>query len=473
MQSVPFVSIIIVNFNGRHLLDDCLSSLRKLEFPKNKLEILVVDNNSSDDSIPFLLKKFPEVHVIPSERNLGFAGGNILGFQKAKGEYIVLLNSDVTVDPQWLSALVDSAKDPKVGIVCSRLRYALPFIELVIESATVPRSKIFNTIDHSPIGVLVEDIFCATEDVNTLVYYKQGFYDKREGEISTRRISGSAKILLPFDPAKEMNEYIITLHGLESIEPMKTPVSLQINDLEKKVLLQSHETQQVSLQVKNKDVRGSYHWLIQNAGNIVMSNGFSKDRGSVVLRRDNERREFYEEESAYFLQPAKLLAACGASMLIKRKVIDQVGFFDDVFFMYYEDIELSMRAWRAGWKILYQPASIGYHKHRATTGESESVFFLSQTESNHLLFMIKHFPSMAIVRQLGFFLLSFFMTTVKSFVFQFRDDEVRARVWKIKFEGRKVALKRVAHALPRSIKARWELHQRWPIDYQKLQEVTY
>lgn len=474
MRNVPFVSILIVNFNGRHLLDECLSSLRNLTYPKKSYEVIVVDNSSSDDSIPFILKNFPEIKVVKSEENGGFTGGNILGFKQAKGEYIVLLNSDVRVDKEWLSSLVNTASDSKVGIVSSRLRFALPFIELKIDSEAVPRSKVFNTIDHSPIGVLIEDVVCEPEIYSPLVYYKSGFYDKKEGEICTRRTNGVSTILLPFDPQKKINVYTLTLHGLESLEAMSIPVVLSIDG--RKVCatsLRSHETEQVVLQVKQSQVKDSFHWLIQNAGNIILSNGYGKDRGNVVVMRDNERREFYEEESSYFEQKADLLAACGASCLIKRKVIDHVGFLDGHYFMYYEDVELSMRAWRAGWKIVYDPGSIGYHKHRATTGTDESAFFLSQVERNHLAFVVSHFPFLTVIQELFLFHLRFGLTFIKYFIFQFKDNELRAMIWRRKFEGRKMAYRFVLQSLFRLFKSRYAFNTYWPINYKEMKKMLY
>src|SRR5260221_516748 len=121
-RSFPLTSIIIVNFNGHHLLEACLTSLTQLDYPQKKIEIILVDNNSSDDSVSFVMQHFPQVKIVQNTENLGFSGGNIAGYKVATGKYIVLLNSDVTVDKNWLSALVKRAADPAIGIVASRLR---------------------------------------------------------------------------------------------------------------------------------------------------------------------------------------------------------------------------------------------------------------------------------------------------------------------------------------------------------------
>jgi hypothetical protein len=470
----PLISIIIVNFNGCDLLGPCLTSLAQLTYPQRKIEVIVVDNNSLDDSVLFVTQNFPQVVVVQNSENLGFTGGNIAGYKVAKGKYIVLLNSDVTVDKNWLTTLVARAKDPQIGIIASRLRFATPFVELLIESAAVPRSKVFRTIDHSPIGVLIEEIVCETPALSDLVYYKDGFYDRQDGEISTRRTQGKARVLLPFKLDQPEATYLVTLHGLASAEKVAMPVNLLINGQKiRSLALEHHETIQLTLKVSKSDVDKSFIWLVQNAGNVVLRSGYGKDRGSVVMMRDTEQKEFYEEESAYFLKPTELLSACGASCLIKREVIEKISFFDDTYFMYYEDVEFCLRTWRAGWKIFYEPLSVGYHQHRATTGSEESAFFLHLVEKNHLAFVITHFPLEIVAKELSLFLARFGMTFLKYLVFQFSDNETRADIWRKKHEGRKAALFSLFRSAGNLLKTRYAMNRMWPINQSKLQKMLY
>ena len=105
----PKVSVIILAFNGLEHSTTCLSSLRKLDYPASKLEIIVVDNGSTDGSPDKIEASFPEVHLVRSETNTGFSRGANLGASKASGEYLALLNNDMRVDPLWLTALVERA----------------------------------------------------------------------------------------------------------------------------------------------------------------------------------------------------------------------------------------------------------------------------------------------------------------------------------------------------------------------------
>jgi len=102
----PLISIIIVNFNGKDYLKICLESIRKLNYPKDRIELIVVDNGSSDDSTEFLSLNFPQVKVIKNNSNLGFAVANNQGARLASGEYIAFLNNDTKVDDNWLIELL-------------------------------------------------------------------------------------------------------------------------------------------------------------------------------------------------------------------------------------------------------------------------------------------------------------------------------------------------------------------------------
>lgn len=98
-----FYSIIIVNYNGKGIIEDCLISLRSQTF--KSYEIIVVDNNSTDYSLGYIRESFPEVRIIEEKSNLGYAGGNNVGIKCASGNWLVFLNSDIVTGPDWLSEM--------------------------------------------------------------------------------------------------------------------------------------------------------------------------------------------------------------------------------------------------------------------------------------------------------------------------------------------------------------------------------
>jgi GT2 family glycosyltransferase/glycosyltransferase involved in cell wall biosynthesis len=108
VSDLPTISVIVVNLNGRFLLDDCLDSLTSQDYPQDRVEIILVDNGSTDDSVPFVRDTYPAVRIVEAGRNLGFAGGSNLGTRFAGGEYLAFINNDARADRRWLRALVDA-----------------------------------------------------------------------------------------------------------------------------------------------------------------------------------------------------------------------------------------------------------------------------------------------------------------------------------------------------------------------------
>jgi GT2 family glycosyltransferase len=122
----PLVSIITVNFNQSKLTFDLIDSLRICGYPN--LQIIVVDNGSSENPILEFQLNYPEVLFIRSEENLGFSGGNNLGIRKAKGEYLFFVNNDTVIPKGTIEGLLSTFQDhPKAGIVCPTLHYYQPW----------------------------------------------------------------------------------------------------------------------------------------------------------------------------------------------------------------------------------------------------------------------------------------------------------------------------------------------------------
>jgi GT2 family glycosyltransferase len=119
----PPVCIIVLNYNGREYLEYCLPSISATDY--RPLEIVVVDNASSDDSVDYVRRSFPGITLLTSPTNRGWAGGNNLGIAHALqrgAEYVMLANNDIRVDKRWASVAVNVAqKDPRIGIVGFRI----------------------------------------------------------------------------------------------------------------------------------------------------------------------------------------------------------------------------------------------------------------------------------------------------------------------------------------------------------------
>jgi GT2 family glycosyltransferase len=113
-------SIIIPNWNGRQHLDDCLSSVYRQTF--RDVEVILVDNGSTDDSIPHVRQHYPEVRVLALEQNRGFTGACNAGYAAAQGEIIILLNNDTEVDESWLATIVETFEiNAEVGSIACKI----------------------------------------------------------------------------------------------------------------------------------------------------------------------------------------------------------------------------------------------------------------------------------------------------------------------------------------------------------------
>ena len=117
----PLMSVVIPHYGGTDILGECLTSLNKCSYPN--LEIIVVDNNSPDDSIQFIKSNFTEVKLIRSEFNRGFAGGCNFGAQHTAGKYLLILNNDTTHEPDWIDCLVKMMEsNPKISSVQPKIK---------------------------------------------------------------------------------------------------------------------------------------------------------------------------------------------------------------------------------------------------------------------------------------------------------------------------------------------------------------
>lgn len=118
-QTSVKLSVIIPNWNGKHLLKICLPSLKKQSF--TDFEVVVVDNGSKDGSVEYIEKYYPAVKLVKLENNIGFAPAVNLGLKICVGEMMLLLNNDTEVDKNCLKNLVGATKRKKIGFVAAKI----------------------------------------------------------------------------------------------------------------------------------------------------------------------------------------------------------------------------------------------------------------------------------------------------------------------------------------------------------------
>jgi len=155
------LSVVVISYNTKDMTLACLKSIFK-ESDELNLEVIVLDNNSSDNSAKAIATEYPQVHLIANKENLGFAGGNNLAVKVAVGEYILLLNPDTVVLNRAIHKLFNFAKDnPNAGIWGGRTLFGDKtlnpsscwretrlweiFCRSFLLSALFPNSSIFNS----------------------------------------------------------------------------------------------------------------------------------------------------------------------------------------------------------------------------------------------------------------------------------------------------------------------------------------
>ena len=258
-RNLPFVSIIVVNYNGKHFLGECFGSLRNLEYPRDKFEVILVDNASTDGSVQYVRENFSWVKILQLDKNYGFCKPNNDGVKIANGEYIVFLNNDTTVTKGWLFELVKGAlSEEQIASCASKMLY----------------------------------------------YNRRNMINTAGGKIT------------------------------------------------------------------------------------IIGGGFYKGYG------DKDGPEYSKPEYTGF--------GCGAGVLVKKKLFQYVGGFDEDYFASCEENDLGWKLWLYGYKVLYMPTAVMYHKESGTFGsrstfESIKVYFITR---NRLYNIIKNLEAKNVIRAL-------------------------------------------------------------------------
>ena len=117
------ITVIIVNWNGEHLLSGCLSGLQEQTF--RSFTTILVDNGSTDKSVSFVRQNFPEVRIRELKNNMGFSIANNIAINSVDTEYIALLNNDAIPDNHWLQNLYSALGDhPEAGCAASKMLFS-------------------------------------------------------------------------------------------------------------------------------------------------------------------------------------------------------------------------------------------------------------------------------------------------------------------------------------------------------------
>jgi GT2 family glycosyltransferase len=356
----PRVRAVVLNYNGgRHVLD-CVAALTRTDWPD--LEVVVVDNASSDGSDGELRARFPDVELRPTGANLGFPANNVAMRDLDDVDYVALVNNDAFVEPDWLAPLVDELEgDVELGASCPKIVFADRFLDLTITSPTFrPGSG-----DGRDLGIRLSGVEVDGVDAWRDAQRVRGFWGPEHG--------AGEEELFEWSQAEAV---------------VRVPVAS--GEAKVRLRLAAEATKTVQVAGDGFEVGPEPRWVevvltgepydvVNNVGSILVEGGYGADRG------------YLQPDEGQFDEPADVFAWCGGGVLLRKAYLESIGLFDERFFLYYEDTDMAWRGRARGWRYRYVPTSKLRHIHAASSGEGSAVF-QHYVERNRLLMLTKNAP---------------------------------------------------------------------------------
>ncbi len=375
--SLP-VRVVVLNFNGGEHTLRSLRHLQATDWPAGELELICVDNASSDGSVEAITAEMPDVEIRQVGRNDGFPANNHALRDLDGVRYVALVNNDAFVEPGWLEPLVAALDgDLGLGAACPKLILAPRFTEVVVEAPRFDPGP----ADPRPLGVMVRGAQVAGADVWRDTHAGEGGYGREAdgaGTFEWLAPRGVVRLPVPDDASETAGEVSATL-VLQAARPVTVTVDGGAGP--QTVAVGTDPTPvTVALAGERFDV-------LNNVGSQVFADGAGADRGWLV--RDDGR---YDE-------PVEVFAWCGGAVLMRPEYLADVGLFDERFFLYYEDTDLSWRGRARGWRYRTVPSSRVRHLHAASSGEGSEVFAY-HVERNRLLMLVKNAPARQALAQI-------------------------------------------------------------------------
>lgn len=382
MTDTQRVRAVVLNYNGGDLTIECLRRLRATEWPANHLEIVLVDNASSDDVVGRTRTDWPDVQVIESDRNLGFAGGNNLALHDLDGvDAVALVNPDALVEPDWLGPLVHALRhNPTLGAACPKMLFASQFREVELRSGTHRPGR----GDRRRLGVRVSgarvdgaDVWCDTQLVD-------GFWGPEHGTEPESRYewtSGRSVLRLPTTASTPADECELRLAADREVH------ATALSDRRETEVRVGAEPRWHTV-----PLAGRAFDVINNVGTVPTGDGYFADRG------------YLERDHGQYATPESVFAWSGGAVLLAAPYLADVGLFDEDLFLYYEDVDLSWRGRERGWRYRYVPDSVVRHVHSASTTEGSPQFDY-YNERNRLLTLTRHADRGTVAKALAKYLL--------------------------------------------------------------------
>jgi len=370
----PRVRLVVLNYNGGALLERCVQHLEALSWPEDRLEIVVIDNCSSDGSDIAVEQGHRRVRLLRSPRNAGFPANNLALSDLDSVDYVGLVNNDAFVEPDMLDALVTTLEaDAGIGAACPRIVLAPRFSTLRISAP--PWSPVD---DGRTLGVRIEGLRVDGRDVFGDAVFGSGCHGPEEGARGPFRWSSNESLVhVPVSDTGGAAGWSVRLSC-----PHEAKIGIDGGG--GKVVATVDPTG-AWVDVTGE---GPVYDIVNNVGSMLVEGGYGGDRG------------FLQPDLGQFDEPEDVFAWCGAGVLFRPDYLQQTGLFDERFFMYYEDTDLAWRGQALGWRYRYVPEAKMRHVHAATSVEG-SPLFRFWVDRNRLFMLTKNAPAPLALRAVG------------------------------------------------------------------------
>ena len=388
---LPEVTVIVLNWNGLRYLGRCMTALMQTTYPSDRFKVILADNASTDGSPAWVRKRFPDIQVLETGGNLGFGAGNNRAIRAIGSPFVALLNTDTAVQADWLLHLVrPMADDQRIGATTAKLLYMNDYLPLLLQSESFVPDEEMKSGDTRRLGVQVygAEVVGGGKEQSGEVRLLAGFYAAEhdaEGQLQ-RWTDAKADLGLPVGQSGAQDRVLELM--LAAWRPDSRPVHVSLtcagNTLYKGAVDANPRRVRVAVPASLFQHAKS---LIQNAGSSVLPDGSGRDRGT----RLSQGHVYPIWDDGRFDTAEEVFHFNGAACLLRREMLDDVGLFDERFFMYYEDMDLAWRARARGWKVWYVPQAIVRHVHSGSAGEW-SPLFTYNVDLNRLLMLMKNAP---------------------------------------------------------------------------------
>ncbi|MDQ8204254.1 glycosyltransferase family 2 protein [Pelagicoccus sp. SDUM812003] len=372
LKTSPLVSVVVVDHNGSHFWPDLIDGLETQSF--KDFEVVLVENGGRVE-IGSQQHSF-SIRRIVTDTNIGFSQGCNLGWVKSEGEFVAFLNNDTTLGERWLEMLVRRAEESRENaIVASKILFDKRCAFFDVASPTYIPSMVGSGEDRRRLGIRLNLggyslLLHLQKNVHfpELVSANYWIWTKEKSEIALFESDDGAYRVEFWAPEQHDGKFVCfaTKSGKRTFVKAK-----------------GRSNEVVEITAENSESG----YLVNSAGCSISENWLVEETG------------LYELDNGRFDEPRELEAASACSILVRKSSFSGELPFDPAFFAYYEDVDFCRKARARGYRIIYEPKSVVYHKRSGTAGV-QSAFQVFHSTRNRFWVIAKHAPWKVVLKSM-------------------------------------------------------------------------